>query len=409
MNKRILTMNTLAFTVCFACWMMNGVLVTFLVKNGAYHWSQAQIGWLIGIPVLTGSLTRLPVGILTDKYGGRAVYSCLMLISALAMFAMSFADSFSGFVLGGLGFGLTGASFAVGVAYTCVWFSKERQGTALGLFGVGNIGAAFTSMGAPFLLLYLTDHGANLDGWRSLPRFYAAALVIMTLFFYGLTKTKVLESGQSVSLAQRLAPLRNPRVWRFGLYYFYVFGGFVALAQWLIPYYVNAYGMTIATAGLMAAIFSLPSSIIRAGGGWMSDHWGARRVMYVILTTSLIITTVLIIPGLSIFVFAPLIFTLAIVMGIGMAAVYKHIPSYFPNDVGIVGGLVGLIGGLGGFFLPLLFGYLLKITKLQTSCWAFFAILIAASLLWMHRVIQKMTEGPPPLSLRAGESGVEHV
>jgi len=172
----VLVMNTFAFTVCFAVWMMNGVLITFLVDNGVYAWDKADMGWLIGIPVLTGSLVRLPVGILTDKYGGRIVYTILMLIASAATFTMSLVDSFNGFMLASLGFGISGASFAVGIAYTSVWYSKERQGTALGIFGAGNAGAALTAMFAPALLMYFTDDATNLDGWRMLPQMYSACL-----------------------------------------------------------------------------------------------------------------------------------------------------------------------------------------------------------------------------------------
>src|SRR3972149_8783921 len=117
----ILTVNPLAFTVCFMCWTMNGVLVTYLVDTGVFHWNAAQIGWLIGIPVLTGSLTRLPVGLLTDKYGGKPVYGSLLLVSAVFMYLQAGANSYMGFVLGGLGFGLSGGSFAVGIAYPPGW------------------------------------------------------------------------------------------------------------------------------------------------------------------------------------------------------------------------------------------------------------------------------------------------
>jgi len=137
--NRVLTMNTLAFTVCFAAWMMNGVLVTFLVNNGLFHWDKAQMGWLIGIPVLTGSIMRLPAGVLTDKYGGRPIYTVLMLISAIPMYLMSMADGYGQFLLGSLGFGLSGASFAIGIAYTSVCFSKERQGTASESSGSGTL------------------------------------------------------------------------------------------------------------------------------------------------------------------------------------------------------------------------------------------------------------------------------
>jgi len=296
----VLVMNTVAFTVCFAVWMMNGVLVTFLVDNGVFQWDKTQIGWVIGIPVLTGSLVRLPVGILTDKYGGRIVYTVLMLVAAAATYFLSYADSYWEFLVASLGFGISGASFAVGIAYTSVWFDKSRQGTALGIFGAGNAGAALTALGAPTLLAHLTDNAANLEGWRLMPRIYAALLFVMAVIFYLLTYTRVVEGGQTKSLRDRLAPLKILRVWRFGLYYFLVFGGFVALAQWLIPYYVNVYTMSIATAGFMTSIFSLPSGVIRALGGWLSDKFGSRPVMYWVLGTCIFCCALLIVPRMEI-------------------------------------------------------------------------------------------------------------
>jgi NNP family nitrate/nitrite transporter-like MFS transporter len=293
-------MNTLAFAVCFAAWMMYGVLITFLVDNGAYDWDKAQMGWLIGIPVLTGSITRLPAGLLTDRYGGRIVYGVLLLVSAIPMFLVSYADSFWGFMIAGLGFGLTGASFAIGIAYTSVWFRRENQGTALGIFGAGNAGAAITSMLAPTILKSLTNDGVDLEGWRHLPQIYAGALLVTGVLFLLLTHSRKVEGHEGYTLRQRLAPLKYIRVWRFGLYYFLVFGGFVALAQWLIPYYVNVYAMSIATAGLMASIFTLPSGLIRALGGWMSDRFGARTIMYGVLGSCVVFLILLSVPRMDI-------------------------------------------------------------------------------------------------------------
>ena len=488
----ILAINTIAFTVCFMCWTTNGVLVTYLVDNGVFRWTPVQVGWLIGIPVLTGSITRLPVGLLTDKYGGRPVYGLLLLCSAVFMYLAGEANSYSGFLLAGLGFGLTGASFAVGIAYTSVWFSKNKQGTALGIFGAGNAGSAITSMGAPLLLNYFTAQGANLDQWRQLPRLYALSLLITGVLFFLLTENRVAPSATRKSFVELLVPLKYPRVWRFGLYYFLVFGGFVALAQWLIPYYVNVYGMTVATAGLTAAIFSLPSGVIRALGGWMSDKWGARATMQWVLGLCIVCFALLIVPrmdiwspgsgvmaglagvvkevgedsitlttvagdrvspyksktaamdpaqveeeGMLIFpksafwqepvvsagdrvakkqllargvthiyfqanvwIFTLLVFVVGIVMGIGKAAVYRHIPDYFPDDVGVVGGMVGVLGGLGGFICPIIFGYLLSYTGLWTTCWMFFLGLTAACLVWMHLVIRRMMKEEAPQVLK---------
>ncbi len=492
---QVLILNTIAFTICFAGWMMNGVLVTYLVDNDVFLWDKAQMGWLIGIPVLTGSLMRLPVGVLADKYGGRRVYTLLMLASAIPMFMTGAANEYYQFVFASLGFGLTGASFAVGIAYTSVWFSKERQGTALGIFGVGNAGSALTSMCAPFILRWLTDGGTNIEGWRMLPKLYAVALVIMAIIFYIFTYEKVAVHSKGFTLKQRLEPLKYMRVWRFGLYYFLVFGAFVALSQWLIPYYVNVYTMSVASAGLMAAIFSLPAGVIRALGGWMSDRFGARRVMYWVLSVILVGCALLVVPRMdiespgsgvmamrdgtvtfvsdslikvdqreykiqpeptewrshqeknaflifpagefwhrttvevgekvtkkqllakgithlhfqaNIWIFIFLVFVVGIMMGIGSAAVYRYIPDYYPEQVGVVGGIVGVVGGLGGFVCPILFGYMLKWTGLWTTSWMFLTVLAFVCLIWMHYVVQKMMHVKAPALMRQIEDRHDH-
>lgn len=297
---RALFLNATAFTICFAVWMMNGVLITFLVDNGVYDWDPATMGWLIGIPVLTGSIMRLPLGVLTDQYGGKWVFGLLLLLSAIPTYLVSACGSFSDFFLASLGFGMTGTSFAVGIAFTSVWFPRHRQGLALGIFGAGNAGAALTSLLAPSILRWLTNNGENLEGWRTLPKIYAGALVLMGVVFLLFTKNRLPEGSVHKTLRQRLVPLANLRVWRFGLYYFYVFGGFVALAQWLIPYYVNAYAMSVITAGILASMFSLPSGLIRAVGGWLSDHFGARTIMYWVFGLSLVCFVLLLIPQMDI-------------------------------------------------------------------------------------------------------------
>ncbi len=487
---RILAVNTFAFTICFAAWMMNGVLITFLVDNGTFSWDPSQMGWLIGIPVLTGALFRLPVGIATDKWGGQIVFGLLLFFVAVPMYLVSYCNTYWQFIIAGLGFGLCGSSFAAGIAYTSVWFPRHRQGTALGIFGAGNAGAALTSLGAPHLLHWLTANGENVEGWRTLPKIYAALLVATGILFLLTTKKRLPLGSASKTLVQRLEPLKHMRVWRFGLYYFFVFGGFVSLAQWLVPYYVNAYATSVALAGALAACNSFPSGIIRAAGGWMSDQWGARTVMYWVLGTCLVCCALLIVPQMdirapgsgimardsgkvvrvsekvvvvkvtktgieksyllkpkagelvsqedrdqnvlvlprsmswqesavevgqeikkkelvargitqiffqaNIWVFTGLSLIVGAVMGIGKAAVYKHIPDYFPNDVGVVGGIVGVLGGLGGFICPVIFGYLLRATGLWTSCWMFFVILIAVCFIWMHLVIQRMMRTQAP-------------
>lgn len=297
-SHRMLFFNTLAFTICFAVWTFNGVMVTFLVDNNVFNWTPVQIGWLLGIPILTGSIFRLPLGMMTDKYGGKWIFGGLLLFCSIPMYLLSTVNSYEGFVLCSLGFGFAGTGFAIGIANTSVWFPKEWQGRALGIFGVGNAGAALTTLLAPTILAKLTG-GNALDHWRTLPKIYAAALVIMAVLFLLFTENKK-HAIQGRTIKELLKPLKNVRVWRFGVYYFLVFGCFVAFSQWLVPYFVNAYGASLVVAGLLASLFSLPSGLIRALGGWMSDKWGGRKVMNWVFIVSIIGCFLLSIPQMEI-------------------------------------------------------------------------------------------------------------
>jgi len=295
-----LTLSTLAFTACFALWMVNGVLVTYLSEQGTFTFDEVQIGWLLGIPVLTGSLLRLPVGMLTDRFGGRKVFTGVLLAAALGAIGLSRAQGFWGFVAGSLGFGLAGTSFAVGVAYTSAWFSKARQGTALGIFGAGNAGSALCTLLTPSMLQSFTDGGKNPEGWRNVPLVYAGLMLVMALLFFVFAGTPAQTAPRQPSLREQLSVLRSVRVWRFGLYYFLVFGCFVALAQWLVPYYTSVFGMSLATAGVLAAVFSFPSGVVRALGGWMSDRFGARKTMYGVLGVCVVGCFLLSIPRMEV-------------------------------------------------------------------------------------------------------------
>ncbi len=299
-SHKMLFFNTLAFTIAFAAWMLNGVLVTFLVSNQVFDWSTVEMGWLIGIPVLTGALVRFPVGILTDKFGGKYVYGLLLIISSIPMYLLSTATDFTSYAIYSLGFGITGASFAVGIAFTSVWYPRKNQGVVLGIFGAGNAGAAATALLAPTILKHLTENGANLEAWRTLPIYYSLMLLGMGIIFLLFTENKVTSSSKK-TLSMMMLPLKDLKVWKFGYWYFLVFGGFVAFSQWLIPYFVNVYYLSLVTAGLFAAAFSFPSGVIRALGGWLSDVYGERRVMIWVLSSTIAISALLMVPKMDVF------------------------------------------------------------------------------------------------------------
>lgn len=402
-QRRALALSTIAFTACFAVWTIFSIIGVAIKQELGLN--ESQFGLLVATPILTGSVTRLFLGVWTEKYGGRLVFSAQMILTALATWALTFADSYIMYLVAALGIGLAGGSFIIGVAYVSRWYDAGHQGTALGIFGAGNVGAAVTKFLAPFVMVAY--------GWQGVAHVWAAGLAIMGVVFFLFAKDdpQLVERRRkglrAPSLAEQFAPLKNLQVWRFSLYYFFVFGGFVALALWMPHYIIDVYGIDVRYAGMAAASFSLSASLFRAYGGYLSDRFGARTVMYWTFGFSLIFLFMLSYPPthyviegkngpiefatrMGFWPFIITLFSLGFFMSLGKAAVYKHIPVYYPNHVGAVGGLVGMIGGLGGFVLPIMFGAALDLTGIYTSCfWILFAI-VAVSLAWMHMSIRAM-------------------
>ena len=408
-QQRALWLSTFSFTLCFAVWTIFSIIG--LSIKGQLGLSEFEYGLLIATPVLSGSLTRLILGVWTERYGGRLVFAAQMILTAIATFALTWADSYATFLLAALGVGLAGGSFIIGVAYVSKWYPQARQGTALGVFGMGNVGAAVTKFLAPFVMIAW--------GWQGVAEVWAAAIAIMGVVFYLLAKDDPdfaarREKGVAApSLAEQFAPLKNLQVWRFSLYYFFVFGGFVALALWLPHYLVQVYNVDVRTAGMAAAAFSLSASVFRAYGGVLSDRFGARTVMYWTFGFSLLFLFMLSYPPteyvirgkdgpiafsteMDLWPFVATTFALGFFMSLGKAAVFRHIPVYYPNHVGSVGGLVGMIGGLGGFILPIVFGVLLDMTGIWTSAFLLLFFIVLVSLTWMHlsiRVMERQAHG----------------
>ena len=414
---RVLTLSTIAFTLLFAVWLMFGVLGVPIRQE--LHLDTVQFSWLGAIAILSGSIWRLPLGILTDRVGGRLLLTLLLLATAVPTLLVARATTFGELMVCAFFFGIAGNSFSIGIAWNAAWSARERQGFALGVFGAGNVGASVTKLIGPALIAIVpagtVAFGVVPGGWRFVPVLYAALLVVMAAALWLGSPAPDRHPGSGRPLRALLAPLAEVRTWRFGLYYVVVFGAYVALSLWLPAYYTRVFKLPLAQAALLTALFIFPASLLRPLGGWLSDRFGARPVTYAVFIAMLLACVPLAAPdgalgfhvGLAQFIV--LVEVLGIGMGLGKASVYKYIAEYFPNEVGAAGGLVGTLGALGGFVLPLGFGYLEKSTGRPESCFWVMGFLVLACLVWLHTVVsglrRRSSARLPPLAVSAPQPG----
>lgn len=396
----VLIVSTWSFTVCFMVWMMFGVIG--IPIRQMLDLNATQFGLLTATPVLTGSLVRVPLGIWTDRYGGRIVMTLLMAATVPAIWLMAYATQFWHFLAIGLFVGLAGGSFSVGTPYVARWFPKHRQGMAMGVYGAGNSGSAVNKFVAPVILVAF--------GWQMVPQVYAAIMAGTVLLFWLFSHSDPAHLVPSqVGFAQQLKALKDPKVLKYCQYYSIVFGGYVALALWMVQYYIGEYGLDIRVAALLAACFSLPGGVLRAVGGVLSDKYGAHKVTWWVLWVSWICLFLLSYPqtqftittvngpqtfhiGLNVYAFTALMAVLGVAWAFGKASVFKYIADDYPGNIGAISGIVGLAGGLGGFVLPILFGVLLDVTGIRSSAFMLLYGVVWVSLIWMYWTEVRQTE-----------------
>lgn len=384
----VLIVTTWAFTICFAVWMMFGVIGIPLRRE--LQLDSTQFGLLTATPILTGSLFRLPLGIWTDRVGGRILMTLLLVLCAVPLWFAADATAFWQFLLLGLALGLVGASFSVGTPYVARFFPPERRGFAMGVFGAGTVGAALNMFVAPSLM--------NAYGWPAVPRAYAATLLLTAILFWFLSAPDPGVGKGGSSFRQQLAVMRDRRVWKYCQYYSIVFGGFTALSIWMPQYFVSEYGFSVTQAALLAACFSLPGGALRSVGGALSDRFGAHDVTWWVLWVAWVALFLLSYPhtdfairtvdgtrsftiALSPWMFCGLLFIVGMAFAFGMASTFKYISVDFPENIGAVSGLVGMVGGLGGFLLPIMFGGLLDWLGFNSSIFMLLYGIVAVSLM----------------------------
>lgn len=383
--------STFAFLVCFVVWMMFGVLGIQLREELGLN--STEFGLLTATPVLTGAVMRLPLGAWTDRFGGRAVMTVLLAACSVPVYVVSYATQLWQFLVIGLFLGCVGASFAVGTPYVARFFPPERRGFAMGFFGAGTVGAAVN--------LFITPGLQAAYGWRMVPRIYAVALLLTAIGFWFIAARDPGAGRAGGSLLRSFQVLRDPRVWRLCQYYSITFGGFTALSLWIPQYLKAEYDMTVVAAAAVAAGFSLPGSVLRAVGGVLSDRYGAHAVTWWGLWIAWICLFLLSYPktdlviytidgswtlhlNVSVVAFVLLAFVLGAVFAFGMASTFKYVADDFPQSMGLVTGIVGLAGGLGGFLLPILFGALLDIFKIRSSCFMLMYGVVWVSLILIY-------------------------
>ncbi len=342
-NALQLTLATGAFAVCFAAFGSVSALMPILRKQLGLTPVETSVA--LAIPVLLGSLGRIPLGMLTDRFGGRRVFIAVLAASSLAAAAMAWVASYTALVVTGFFLGIALASFAVGVGFSSGWYPPQKQGTALGIYGAGNAGQSMAAFGAPFIA---RAFGVQWGFWT----FAILAAVWLALFAFAARDPERAVVPRTFS--QTLAPLRDTGSWVLSLYYFLTFGGFVSMAIYLPTFLTELFGMTPQEAGLRAGGFVLLATAMRPVGGWLADRVGGKRILLFVFPTVILAAVFLGMTELHAFRVGAL--AMAAAIGLGNGAVFKLVPELFPKSVGAVTGLVGAAGGLGGFFPPLVLG-----------------------------------------------------
>lgn len=342
-NPFQLALATGAFAFCFAVFGSVAAMMPILKKDLAL--SPFQVSLALAVPVLLGSLGRIPLGLLTDRFGGRVVFTAVMLASIAPAFLMGGVTTYGQLLACGFFIGIALASFSVGVGFTSGWYSAERQGAALGVYGAGNIGQSLAAFGAPAI--------AAAAGYRWGFWTFGVALSAWCLLFALFAKNAP-RTAPPKTLSASLAPLKESKAWVLSLYYFLTFGGFVSMSVYLPTLLTDSYRLTPQDAGLRTAGFVVLATAARPIGGILADRVGGRAILMAVFPAVALFGLLLAVPTMTTFTIGALGMALAI--GLGNGAVFKLVPEYFPSSVGAVTGLVGAAGGLGGFFPPLVLG-----------------------------------------------------
>ena len=367
-----LALATLAFAVAFAAWSMVAPLSKQIQSD--LRLDNTEVGLLIAVPTLLGALMRIPMGILADRFGGRIVMTGLLVFLLLPVTFLGFATSYWAYILDAFFLGTAGASFAVGIPFVSRWFTPDRQGVALGIYGIGNIGTAISVLAMSPLCACIGRQGAF---WS-----YVIPIGLMAVIFW-LFARDAPGRPTAVPFGNTFKALvREPMTWHLSLFYFVTFGGFVFFANYLPQLLSDWFPANKADAGLQAAVFTVAATFARPLGGLLADLKGGEKVLLWVFV--FIVATRLLLAweatNVNIVIVTDLLLMVGIGFGIGNGAIFKLVPQYFPKSTGLISGIVGCAGGLGGFLPPLIMGEVKDATGNSALGFILLAILAATCL-----------------------------
>lgn len=354
-----LTLGTGAFAFCFAVFGSLSAMMPMLSKQ--MHLSPVEKSVAVAVPVLLGSLGRIPLGMLTDRFGGRIIFSAVMFLTILPAVLMGDVHSYSQLITYGFFIGIGLASFSVGVGFVSGWYSAAKQGGAIGVYGAGNIGQSLAAFGSPFIA---AAFGMRWGFWTF------GVLLALWFLIFAIFARNAPRKAPPKSFIDTMRPLANSRSWILSLYYFLTFGGFVAMAVYLPIFLTESFKLTPQQAGLRTAGFVVLATATRPIGGFLADKVGGRAILKWVFPATTFFSIFLACPMILTFTIGAL--GVAVFIGLGNGAVFKLVPEYFPQSVGSVTGIVGAAGGLGGFFPPLILGLI----KQQTGSFTIGFILL---------------------------------
>jgi NNP family nitrate/nitrite transporter-like MFS transporter len=346
-SRRALILALVSFFACFYVWSLFGPLGPKIQHD--LQLTEVQLSWIVAIPVVLGSLVRIPMGILTDRLGGRVMFTGLMLYTAVpAALIAVFHDGFWALIVLGFLLGVTGSSFAIGVPFVSRWTPSQRQGAALGIYGMGMGGTVAAALTAPTLA----------DRFGLAAPFVVGVILMLALgaTFWLVGRDAPVPRPKTALVETLRMFVREPRAWALTLFYFLAFGGFVAMFLYLPKLLVGVYHLQRADAGYRAAGFALLAVLARPIGGWAADRFGAERVLLVSFAGIAALAATLTGFYTQIVPLTIACLSMAVCLGLGTGAVFKMVGNEFPKQVGAVTGVVGAAGGLGGFFPPLVMG-----------------------------------------------------